>query len=314
MEEEKSGQTLNEIRDSKRTSKQIFPVPPELENIIFYPVYLMLDHEKIKDLIARPFPNGSITVCFLNEKSITFYDEQLKEIKTDSSFVVGLHSLENRYFLNITGKLDAIIINLKPGSFQRLFNQASNTVENRIVDLIDFVPIEAGKQLKSIFEIKNIDEKLNEIMEFLKILLSQKIKEKDGFFHKALYLITESKCKITINELSNKLSASKRNFERSFHVNVGIAPKEYIRIQRMNFVFDYLLKSNFVEWPEIIYDFGFYDQSHFIHEFKLVTGLTPSEFLNLQKSRMIFTNRYYMIQNKELFEKGLNAKNSGIFL
>ena len=309
MEEEKSGQTLNEIRDSKRTSKQIFPVPVELEGIIYHPVYLMLDHEKIKDLVARPFPNGNITLCFLNEKSITFYDDQLNEIKTDSSFIVGVHSLEKKYFLNIASKLEAIIINLKPGSFRRLFNQSSSTVENRFADLIDFIPPEAEKHIKSIFVIKNIDEKLNVIMEFLQILLNQKIKEKDGFYHKALDLITESKCKITVNDLSNKLSASKRNFERSFHVNVGIAPKEYIRIQRMNFVFDYLLKSNFVDWLEIIYDFGFYDQSHFIHEFKLVTGLTPSEFHNLQKSRMIFTNRYYMIQNKELFKNDFNSGN-----
>ena len=310
MKEENSGQILNEIKDSKKASKKIFPVPPELESIIYHPVCLMLDHEKIKDLVAQPFPNGSITVCFLNEKTITFYDEQLREIKTDFSFIVGLHSLEKKYFLNISGKLNAIVINLKPGSFRRLFNLPGNTIENQIIDLSSHVPFEVRKHLKSIFSIKNIDEKLNRIILFLQILKTQKVKEKDGFYHKALDLITESKCNITINDLCNQLSASKRNFERSFHVNVGIAPKEYIRIQRMNFVFDYLLKNNFFDWKEIIYDFGYYDQSHFIHEFKLVTGCTPTEFFNLQKSRMIFTNRYYMIQNKELFESKIYAINN----
>ena len=59
---------------------------------------------------------------------------------------------------------------------------------------------------------------------------------------------------------------------------VGISPKLYQRIMRFNMALQYIRRNKCCcNWSEVASRFGYYDQTHFIKEFKLFYGKTPAE-------------------------------------
>jgi len=81
--------------------------------------------------------------------------------------------------------------------------------------------------------------------------------------------------------LASKLAVTSRNLERKFASLVGKSPKQFIRIVRFQEVMNGIIhqKPNYL--TEYAFNNGYFDQSHFIHEFKTLSGYTPSEFVKL---------------------------------
>jgi AraC-like DNA-binding protein len=70
---------------------------------------------------------------------------------------------------------------------------------------------------------------------------------------------------------------------------MGRPPKELISILRMNKI----LKSRpnpAMSLTDLCYQHGYFDQAHFIHEFKEVLGMTPSQYFNNQSLAFDFYN------------------------
>lgn len=72
---------------------------------------------------------------------------------------------------------------------------------------------------------------------------------------------------------------SERTLERQFKRQIGTSPKAYLRICRYNAVKARVDTDPSVSWADLIYSHGYYDQSHFIKEFKLFSGKIPGEYL-----------------------------------
>lgn len=108
-------------------------------------------------------------------------------------------------------------------------------------------------------------------------LLSQlKDIQTDKLIVEAVRLIYQSKGTIRIKELNEKLFISQSPFEKRFRKIVGTTPKKFASIVRFNTVLDNL--DNTKSLTEICYENGFFDQAHFIKDFKQFTGDTPDNF------------------------------------
>ncbi|GAA0562071.1 helix-turn-helix transcriptional regulator [Chitinophaga japonensis] len=87
---------------------------------------------------------------------------------------------------------------------------------------------------------------------------------------------------LSIPALADACYLSRRQFERKFIHYAGYSPKQFQRIARFNAVIKGLAK-----WPgsltEMAYHCGYYDQSHFIHDFRLFSGYNPKAFFRHQK-------------------------------
>lgn len=108
-------------------------------------------------------------------------------------------------------------------------------------------------------------------------LLSQlKNIQTDKLIVEAVRLIYQSKGTIRIKELNEKLFISQSPFEKRFRKVVGTSPKKFASIVRFNSVLDSLDHTKSL--TEICYENGFFDQAHFIKDFKQFTGDTPDDF------------------------------------
>jgi len=70
-----------------------------------------------------------------------------------------------------------------------------------------------------------------------------------------------------------------RRIEQRFKKEVGISPKLFHRTLRVNVAIQKMISNPHHSLTDICYRSGFYDQSHFIRDFKKFTGGTPSEFM-----------------------------------
>lgn len=91
---------------------------------------------------------------------------------------------------------------------------------------------------------------------------------------RAVELIIAKRGAINIEEILSQFGISERALERYFHSNIGLSPKFYSRIVRFASIFALVNKSK-IDWREIAYHAGFFDQSHFIRNFKEFAGEVP---------------------------------------
>ena len=92
----------------------------------------------------------------------------------------------------------------------------------------------------------------------------------------AISMIYKSKGNIRIKELLNELHISQSALEKRFRQVVGASPKKFASIVRLkNTISSYNRNKSLTD---LGYEAGFYDQAHFIKEFKHFTGDSPETF------------------------------------
>jgi AraC-like DNA-binding protein len=85
--------------------------------------------------------------------------------------------------------------------------------------------------------------------------------------------------RIRIAELSDELGLSVRRLQQIFRSDVGMTPKAYQRLKRFRRTLIRTDDAIHDGWASFALDHGYYDQSHFIQEFRAHSGLTPSEYV-----------------------------------
>lgn len=83
---------------------------------------------------------------------------------------------------------------------------------------------------------------------------------------------------ISISYIADKLNISIRTLERRFIRYIGLTPKQYAKVIRINCVMRMLNSDKICRLTDLAYQFGYYDQTHFIKEFKSFTGIKPTGF------------------------------------
>jgi AraC-like DNA-binding protein len=83
----------------------------------------------------------------------------------------------------------------------------------------------------------------------------------------------------TVSEVTDKIGYSARHFNQIFRNRVGLTPKLFCRIRRLQQVLDLLSGKDLVDWADIAITCGYFDQAHFIHDFRMFANCTPTEYL-----------------------------------
>lgn len=86
--------------------------------------------------------------------------------------------------------------------------------------------------------------------------------------------------------MAERVGLSQRRFIELFQKEVGLTPKLFCRLQRFQHVIRTVHKSNDVNWADVALTCGYFDQSHFNHEFREFSGLTPTQYLPLRTDHL----------------------------
>lgn len=92
----------------------------------------------------------------------------------------------------------------------------------------------------------------------------------------------------SVGKLHKEVCLSARQFETVFKTYIGFSAKKYARIQRFNKALNLLMHRQPFDLTEVSNRFSYYDQSHFINEFKEFSGLSPGQFIQRHRGNFIF--------------------------
>jgi AraC-like DNA-binding protein len=75
-----------------------------------------------------------------------------------------------------------------------------------------------------------------------------------------------------------RFGTTTKPFIRRFRAATGLTPKAYARLRRLQRLLQALPADGPVDWADLAVEQGYYDQSHLIHDFRSITGITPSAY------------------------------------
>jgi AraC-like DNA-binding protein len=98
----------------------------------------------------------------------------------------------------------------------------------------------------------------------------------------------------SIAAVTQRIGLSPKRFIERFKAEVGMTPKRYCRIRRFQRAVSSAHRGRHIDWARLALDCGYFDQAHFIHDFRSFAGLTPTEY---QAARTGFQNHVKFLQS-----------------
>ncbi|MGB9511270.1 MAG: helix-turn-helix domain-containing protein [Candidatus Acidiferrum sp.] len=83
---------------------------------------------------------------------------------------------------------------------------------------------------------------------------------------------------VTAASILDQTGLSQRRFIQLFHEQIGVTPKAFCRVRRFQRILESVHRASEVNWVRVALDCGYYDQAHFIHDFRQFSGLTPTQY------------------------------------
>lgn len=193
--------------------------------------------------------------------------------KLTSAGITGI-SDSYKVFKNATATGTVLVYFTETG-FTHFSSRPANELFNLSLSLDNIFEPGKVKEAEERLTLASTDKQRIKIVE--QFLLTQlKHIETDKLIVEAVKLIYESKGSIRIKELNKKLLISQSPFEKRFRKVVGTTPKKFATIIRFNTVLNTINHSKSL--TDICYENKFFDQAHFIKDFKQFTGDTPEQF------------------------------------
>ena len=113
----------------------------------------------------------------------------------------------------------------------------------------------------------------------------------DHIVESTVETIFSAKGQLTVNELSEQNNTNRRQLVRKFSSAIGLSPKQLSKTIRLQATLKVLLAEEQTSLTDLAYENEYFDQAHFIKDFKEFTGLTPKEFYGDDlKMSLIFEN------------------------
>ena len=168
----------------------------------------------------------------------------------------------------------------KPNGFHKIFRLPADEIINRIIDADDIFDARFTilfEQLCMTTEPKKMACLADEYL--LHYLKRQKSVDNKDSITRISNIILKSAGIINVEKLAYDANMSLRSFERCFSQQVGISPKLFCCITRFNHALGLKLKNPYKDWTSIVFEGGYFDQTHLIKDFKKFSGHTPLSFL-----------------------------------
>ena len=245
-----------------------------------YIQYFLFFNKECNDLITyTTFPNNNLCLAIYKENDINYVNDSKnntciinKGNKIFTSKFYGFHKMP--FNVNINSCLDQICIIFRPSAL-RAFTKEAYTDLMQSDNIFDIFTNKENGILEQIFEEDDFLEKGNKLELFL---LNNLINEVPDKMKVALQLITKNN-NFTVDTLAKELAISNSSLFRLFRNNLGQNPKSYLdTIRFRNSLNDVLKNQNIL--TDIAHLNEYYDQAHFINNFKAFSGYSPTELYN----------------------------------
>lgn len=213
-------------------------------------------------ITSRVIPDGCM--------DIVFDIEEISKGKCGS--VCGLMTKFSEE--KVKGTNEFLGVRFWPGGIVPFLKISANDFTDKLVLLDDILGKVAFEISERLYFAETLNEKLMIIeAELVKLLVKAGLSNE--LMISALYKIYKHKGIISIKNLSQEMNISQRQLSRKFQNWIGTNPKTFINIIRFQNIIKQLNEATNINFQDVVFENGYYDQAHFIKDFKAFYGKTP---------------------------------------
>ena len=189
------------------------------------------------------------------------------------AFLAG--TITRPWLLRPGRRVSTMSVRLRAGAATALFRLSMADASDRELPLIDLVGRPAvGSLMRGLRRARTTEGRFVVASEWLKARLAQAPPRRDGA-RDAVDLIVQARGQVRIDDVSRSLGWSRRRMQRAFARDLGVPPKLYARIVRLNAVLATLDEDERARAVDLALDAGYFDQAHLLRDFRILAGRTP---------------------------------------
>jgi AraC-like DNA-binding protein len=240
------------------------------------------EREALPHTRERGLPTGcaDIVIPLLQDHVLRYEREDDDTARRYRGAIVqGPH---DRFSLRGTeGPSSVVGVHFRPGGAAALFGGALPALRNRTVLLEDLWGPAAQDLRESLQDAPTPMAKL-QVMQTHLMLRLQGAALPDPMIATALAAWQRDPAHAWVEPVQRASGCTPAQFIRRFEQAVGLTPKRYARVLRFNTLLPALARRGPRDWAEVAVAAGYFDQSHLIHEFRKLAGLTPTGYAPVQ--------------------------------
>lgn len=241
----------------------------------------------------RFLPDGFVELCFHLKSVWSFSINGEEKLANEKAKFLGQFSRSLDITLPKQSKM--VFIKLYPWVAYRLFGIPLSEFTNNPLPLSELFPDEFEKLHEQLFQCKSMEEiKIHVEKWFVTRLKSLKDSNKE--IEQLTTILMQSNGLVQINYLEKNYSRSLRSLQKKFKELIGVSPKHFARIRRVYQAGLVIKGKEMLNYTKMANELGYFDQAHFIHDFKYFTNCSPKQYAKQINPNKDFNN--FLIDNQ----------------
>jgi AraC-like DNA-binding protein len=237
--------------------------------------FLIIDHQAASDGVYRFFPDGNPGLVFSYADPLLGCQPQQTASKALPNFVYG--QANQFHDLKAGKKIGLLIVVLQPWGLHWLSGIPGQNTINLQVSLEQLLGPPTKLLQEQLVDSSTLRERINQIEGFLR-KIQPAPSPQQPLLQQAVQLVQQTNGQLAIQQLLQQLATTERSLERCFMQIMGMGPKRFSRIIRLQHGLKIHRQQPHLSLTELTYRAGYYDQAHFIREFTQLAGMTPKQY------------------------------------
>lgn len=223
--------------------------------------------------LERIMPTGQAHLMVnLADDEFHTYDRVLPEkaVRHCGAILAGPHSQST--ILDAAQMRRLTAVEFRPGGAGHFLGIPASEAGNQVLNLGDIWRSSGTTLRERVLEAGSSLERFKVLEELL-------LKHLDHEFDPAVgWAIAALERSVRVSLVASHLGMLPRTLERRFTAKVGLTPKRYARVRRLQRVMRSIRNSQVCNWSSLAAQHGYCDQSHLVHEFRELADLTPAAY------------------------------------
>ncbi len=176
-----------------------------------------------------------------------------------------------------TGASGIVAARFEPDGFSSFHTLKATQMENRAVPLEELFGEEGSLLEKRVLEATTSESRIGIIQRFL----LERVRNQElinRIASASVELLLQLRGQVNVEVLAEKQGISRRQLERRFAETIGLSPKQLSRMVRLQAAVKAMEQKSYNTLAALAVENGYFDQAHFIRNFKEFTGMNPGQF------------------------------------
>jgi AraC-like DNA-binding protein len=255
---------------------QTYPPHPDLEGVVHFYWTLEVPYDP-KHQKQKIVPDGFVEMTFNFGAAIRRYTSDTEYVLQTGPMVMGQRT--KAYLIEPTGPVDSFAVSFYPHGFSLVADRSLDDLVDREVPLAMPFGAAPAKALETaLCAAPDTPQRIARMEAFL----MERLKSEDSInrvVRATVDALLAAGGSRSIASVLEEHQAQRRMLERQFKKHTGLSPKQWSKALRLHASLQSMLSKEKQSLTSVAYKHHYFDQAHFVKDFKALTGSTPKELL-----------------------------------